>query len=373
MKKYLSYIFSATAIFTLFSSCEENKEDELTPVIEKPAPHLHKIAESLGQPFSQDLFFSKEVICSCPKEVMQWFDIAPSGKIYYAQKNSEQIVIGRAPGANEPAWSFDHAMKFVYFGHGDTLSVEENEDGKTYIWVQSNGTQKNGKADYWGSLSVSRVEFEPGVKYENCAGKTYFYTGHLGLIIDIDFDNRRFFAGTFVAGFFVATTFDLDEVLALEEKDIAVSTVVDGKEYKRTVKGYDLADLTPLGQFKLLNGAPNKGTDILSYDHQGNAVYGDYVYLLEGNTVSVSTGSGKECIAYVTVFDLQGNIVVPRTLVKAAQETEGWIIPGYYGSIEPEGIKVRADGIYIGFVSKPTDTADPRLSYILKYQCDLCK
>ena len=91
---------------------------------------------------------------------------------------------------------------------------------------------------------------------------------------------------------------------------------------------------------------------------------------MEGNTVTVS--EGKSCKAFVTVFDLGGNVVIPRTEVKAADDREAWLSAGYEGSLEPEGAVARADGLYLGFVSKPTDTSKPRLTHILKYKCDLC-
>lgn len=377
MKKII-YLFLSGALFVIgCSACKEDTPELVVSDNEKTVPHLHDLTDALGKPLTEDLFFSKGAVLSRNKNVMQWFDIAPSGRIYYAQNNSSaEAVISRAPGPNEPAWHLDLAMQLSYFGHGDTVDVEENaDDGKTYVWVHSNATQKNGGKTYWGSLSISRIEFTPGAKYEHCAGETFFFTGHSGIITDIDFDNRRLLVGSFNEDFHF-TVFDLDKVLALPYKDITITTIIAGKPFTRTVKGHDLADLEPIDHFGMPYNTPNKETDILSYDHQGHAIYGDYIYLYEGNTVSVpNIAGGYTGKAYLTVFDIHGKICVPRTEVKALNDRDSWINLGICdaGWLEPEGMVARADGIYLGLSTKDADSNIPRKSHILKYQCNLCK
>lgn len=373
MKSFIKIFFAGAAFIGVFTACEINSDEPGEPKFkpfDAPEPHLHEIAQAFQQPMSENLFFSRDVIIS-PTDVMQTFCLTRSGRIYYSQAIDDVVYVTRGTGPDSPAWSVDQAMKLKFFGHGCTLVTEETADGKTYVWVGSNGQQKNNKKYYWGELSVSRIPFESGVSYEEQAGDTYFFTGHVGLIVNIDFDNRRFLAGTFILGRYYATTFDLDEVLALPEKDITFTNKINGQQVTRTVKGRDLADLTPLGQFWTLNSAPDKENDVLSYNHQGQCIYGDYVYIFEGDTVTVE--DGKNCKAYVTVYDIKGNNVIPRTEIKAANDRDAWFDLGYLGSLEPEGMYVREDGVYLGFVSKPTVSKNPRKSHILKYQCDLCK
>lgn len=302
---------------------------------------------------------------------MQTFCPSRSGKIYYSQTKDDYVYITRASGPDAMAWSLDNAMKIQYSGHGCTLVAEEAADGKTYVWVGTNGNQVGTSKDYQSELSVSRIEFQPGVSYVEQGGDTYFHSGHLTTYISIDFDNRRFCAGGYSGNLYCCTTFDLDDVLNLPKKEISFTVRINGANVKRTVIGHDLADLTPLGEFTAAPPCQQDESSLFHYYHQGQCVYGDYVYIMEGATITVA--DGKNCKAYVTVFDIYGNIVMPRTEVMAACDRDKWFELGYLGSLEPEGVYADKDGVYLGFVSKPVVSTDPRKTHILKYKCNLCK
>ncbi|MFQ9760970.1 MAG: hypothetical protein ACLRZL_10020 [Alistipes communis] len=95
------------------------------------------------------------------------------------------------------------------------------------------------------------------------------------------------------------------------------------------------------------------GKDNLSqYDFQGFDVQDGLLYFYEGE----AAGKQPKSIAFVTVLDISGNIVVPRTQVGAINDVNALVEAGICSSdsngyIEAEGIKMKHDRLYIGFAT----------------------
>lgn len=326
------------------------------------------VATALAMPMSSSLLYSSNIVLPAPKRIMQGFDVAPSGKIYYSQISSDGIstIIACASGPNQPIET--QYMDCRYFGHATQIVAEENADGKTYIWLNSNGNQSS-SGEYENNYSVSRVEYQPGAVLENCSGKTFFLNkdDQYDQQVSIDFDNRRLLIGSRKGSryFYI---FDLDEVLSLPEKTMTVTTTVEGTTSTRTVQGYDLNDCKLLGYFSISAGS-NQDTDVYSYSHQGHEVYGDYVYFYEGNAVELGNDNFTTK-AYLTVFDYTGSTRVPRTEVTALSETSTWKSIGLTttGWSEPESLKIRSNGIYLGVASRDGSSSQRRAN-ILYYPC----
>ena len=76
------------------------------------------------------------------------------------------------------------------------------------------------------------------------------------------------------------------------------------------------------------------------------------LYFYEGE----AAGKQPKSIAFVTVLDISGNIVVPRTQVGAINDVNALVEAGICSSdsngyIEAEGIKMKHDRLYIGFAT----------------------
>lgn len=303
--------------------------------------------QSLSQPLSNSLIYSKNVLLYAEYRIMQGFDILTDGTMYYSQVSSdgESVHICRAAAKGQNAK--DEYMIMKYFGHGTQIAVERAHDGD-YIWLGSNGTESNG--EYGDNWSFSRVKFAAGNLYEHCAGQTFFLNrnGEYDQQVSLDLDARRLLVGTRKSGNRSFWVFDLDQVLALEEKGMEVTVKVEGQSVTRTVQARDLNDCEPLANFSIPAGV-NKDTDVYSYSHQGHEVVGDYIYFYEGN--AVEDGSEYFSKAYLTTFNYGGEIVVPRTEVtaisdKAALKSFGFTSKGY---AEAESLKIKDGKLYLGF------------------------
>ena len=171
--------------------------------------------------------------------------------------------------------------------------------------------------------------------------------------------------------------FDLDEVLALPLKEMTVSVTVGGgtgdgekQTVERKIMGHDLNDCRVLGNFSFSSGT-DKEHDVYSYSHQGHEINGDYIYFYEGNAVENSDDPGTyQSKAYVTVFNYNGRIVVPRTEVAAISDVNGLASEGFTqtGYAEGECIKVKEGKLYLGMACRDGSSSN-RYANILVYDC----
>lgn len=344
----------------------------------------------LGAPLADNLIYSKNIVLKAPYRVMQGFDIDSKNNLYYiqlgavnanvqGQTKSHELYVIKSTSNNTDISDF---MTFQYFGHGSNMVIEENTNGETYVWLNSLATKNTTTNEYGNSPSFSRIKYEKGKIYkEGYGGENFFLNnGKLNTHPAIDFKNRMLCVTATQNSTRYFYTYDLDQALALPDTQFAVDVTFGGEEtdielqtVKRQVVGKDLSKLTPLGSFSLIPGS-NKATDINSYSMQGHDICDGFIYYNEGdgNGNDILNGCSND---YVTVLDLNGNIVRARTAVNAitgidALKNMGITDSGY---MEGEGIKVKGDKIYIGFASRRNPAVpgndDYRRANIFVYDC----
>ena len=318
----------------------------------------------LEQGLSESLLYSNRVSIASTGRIMQGFDIV-GGKIYYSQVSNDgkSVLISCAdgPGKNTTA-----TMTLNYFGHGTQIAVESASDGD-FIWAGSNGTELD--EEYGDNLSFSRVKFEGGKTHDSSAGDTYVLTGtgEYDLQVSLDFDNRKLLLGTRKGGQRHFAIYNLDEVLNLPIKDVSIYTQVEGEEKGKQLNARDLSDCEPISRFSVSAGI-DKDKDVYSYSHQGHEIAGDYIYFYEGNVIDDGKGAYYSK-AYLTTFNYSGDIVVPRTEVKAIADnaklnTLGLTSVGY---AEAESLKIKGNTLYLGIACHDGGNAK-RYANILKYE-----
>ena len=353
-----------TAVITASSG---NYKDTCSVTIETPGPYDATAALASGA--NAGIIFSRDVLQFSSSRIMQGFDITPSGNIYYSQLNSATTVnVCRATGPNQNTIEYMHLNNF---GHGTQIVAEEASDGKTYIWVNSNGTiDANGESV--NNRSFSRVEFKARATYNNYAGDTFILNKNSNNQVDqqvaIDFATRRLLVVGRQSGIRYHWIFDLDEAMALTPKTMSVSLNDGSGTISRSLTARDLNECTVLASFTLSQGT-NKETDVWSYSHQGHELHGDYVYFYEGAVETLATDSFRSK-GYVTVLDLKGKIAVPRTEVAAISDLVGLKTTGLTttGYAEPESIKVKNGKLYVGAACRNA-SGSTRRATIFVYDC----
>lgn len=335
-----------------------------TCIVTVASSESQDLSQALSRLDLENILYSRDVILPAAKRIMQGFDISKSGILYYSQISAGAGTSTYVSRANRPDENANvQYMDCKYFGHGTQIVAEEAEDGKTYIWLNSNGNYNNG--EYGENLSISRVEFVPGAVHVMYAGRTFFLNknGEYDQQVSIDFDHRRLMIAS-RSGNRHFWIFDLDEVLALPEKEMKVTTNVEGVVSEKTVIGCDLNDCKVLANFSI-SGSADREHGVYSYSHQGTVVYGEYMYFYEGNAITLGTNDFC-CKAYVTGFDYAGNIVMPRTEVATLSDTPKWKDLGLTttGWCEPEGMKVDSNGIYLGVASRDDDSSQRRANLL---------
>lgn len=392
------------ALLTVLASCEkkvepvnkqeEQKKEESKKDTEKkeippiPTPDGKGFLDpryALASPLTSDIIFSKGTQLYKKGNIMQGFDFTDENHIYYSQGPSNTIYqyISLVPGRSASHSSY---MTLERFGHMTQIVAEKTSEGKTFIWCNSNG--QSCSDGYGENLSFSRIEYIAGGKYlygyggdtfvlstKHSSGKPFF-----DLQVSIDFKYRRLLVGCRVKGVSARFHFvyDLDEVLSLPEKDVTLtvtygsnSSITDDFQSTttdtRSFKARDLADARLLGYFEIPRGA--SASETYYYSHQGHHVYGDFVWFYEGNVLDNNSAS----VAFLTVYDYNGKVVVPRTEVSALNDKKAFIDNAftYDGYAEGESMKILDDKLYLGLACHGSASSSNRIQNILVY--DLSK
>lgn len=321
--------------------------------------------------FTEQNIYSKFVYL-VRNTVIQGFDVAADGTIYYMQlggNDKHDLYVMHA----RPNASVDDYMAFRYSGHGTNMAIEEAADGKTYVWTGTYASRNTSNNEYWSNSVVTRTEYQPGKTLlpEQCGD--LFYLGGICEIhpaIDVENDVLAInYPGSTLRMFVM---YRLSEALALPRSYVTLPSRSYGggtstdpaatnspKVYVR-----DLTKLTPLGRFGIPKTGTDYTTDISSYAWQGFDVDSGKIYYFEGEG-TVNNGSG----AYFTVFDFNGNIVEQRAEVVAASDRTALAKFGITSSgyMEAEGMKIHGDKLYLGFASRSAADGDKRRANIFVY------
>ncbi|MBQ9138912.1 MAG: Ig-like domain-containing protein [Alistipes sp.] len=363
-------------------------------------------SKTLDAPMNIGMIFSSRQLVYTGT-VMQSFDFHDSsedGYIYFTQCVSDGtkpynkwfVALSRVKrGAYGDKTVSSETMSLRWFGHGTVLCVEKATDGKgDYMWTNSNGTLSG--TEYTNNKTFSRFRFEPNVTHDHYAGETFYLNSYKDAQgktytvydhqVNIDFTNRRLLIGCRSSGLRHNIVYDLDKVLALKEKDITITRTWGGESgtgttqrtVEETISARDLGELTPLGSFRL-ESALNTGDFSKPYscNHQGHAIWGNYVYWYEGNARELTSGSGvyDGSHAYVEVFDYNGNRVTTRTKVAAVSDFAGMkTLLNLHNNCycEAEGLQIK-DGnrLYLGIATHIAGkSSGNRLATILEYELE---
>ena len=287
---------------------------------------------------------------------MQSFDIETDGTLWYLQLggNDPELLYVLRGAPNESPKDY---MMLRWFGHGTNFAVEE-QGAERYIWIGSNGN-KLSDGSYSQSNTVSRLKYSPDKnrKLDLCGGDTFFIKdkGNVHPAIDTDNDILCITASTTGVRDFIF--YRLSDALATPLSKVTLRTQTYGgedadspqKTETRTIEAHDLTSIAPLGSFTI--SVPGKD-NLSQYDFQGFDVQDGLLYFYEGE----AAGKQPKSIAFVTVLDISGNIVVPRTQVGAINDVNALVEAGICSSdsngyIEAEGIKMKHDRLYIGFAT----------------------
>lgn len=335
--------------------------------------------DPLSQPISKVKVYSKNV----DVEKLEAFDIDYQGNIYYARlgdlngkakgKNkSHEVYIYKAKPNQKP---YEH-MTLKFFGHPYNISVEE-DGGETYLWISSNGSKhKTGK--YWNERSFSRIKYEAGKVYKKgYAGETYFLNkGKMKTQVTINKKSDLICVCAEKGKDWSFYTYKLSKVENLPDTLFTFPVTIGGEDagsvertFKRTVRGHNLNSLIPLGSFTIPGNRNNKPNYLNSFWLQGFAIDSSgYIYFYEGE--GSSKGSSQ---AYVTIFDMQGQRVGKRTRVEAIKNIKDLNDAGIInnsGNLEPEGMTIKGNSIYLGFLSHNVGINNKgRRANIFKYDC----
>lgn len=245
-------------------------------------------------PYKIDLTIARET------SVMQSFAIKPDGTLYIIQAYNStpgDCIVTKVNTDNT-----QEQMRFVEFGHGNTIAVDWDEQGNDYLWIPSVGGLDSSNA------GVSRIEWEADAMYQIEAGETWK-------------------SGLFQSNPNCAV--DMESGLM-----VLCQTISQGRKcYIYDLEGFLSGELTePLHSFIMptYNSPGQPGSTYL----QGFDIDGKYFYTYEG---------GANELISIHTFDLDGNWLYSRNV-------EGYADLEYR---EAEGIQVCNGKIYIGIASGP--------------------
>lgn len=348
------------------SQSERNKIDK--PLVLTP----------LEQAVSIETVYSKNINVG----KLEAFDIDSEGNIYYARLG---LVNGKKKGENrahivfiykgKPNQPPSQCMTLKYFGHPYNIAVE-TEGGQTYIWINSNGSKhKNGK--YWDARSVSKIKYIPGKIYVGYGGETYFLNnGQLRTQVALNRKSNLICISARKDKDWYFYTYRLSEVESLPDTLFTFSVILGGEDLgtkeqtiSRTVKGHDLSKLVPLGSFSVPGDWGDKPEGLSSFYFQGYSIdKTSHIYFFEGE----GKKNGRPAQAYVTVFDINGRIKRERTKIKAILSSEDLDkigIANQLADMEAEGITVKGNSIYLGFLSRNIGADKSKKANIFRYDC----
>lgn len=298
--------------------------------------------------------------------VMQSFDIdLETNTIYYSQLNNKfrAYISANGPMNNTTPSKY---MTVNYFGHVSNFSIEK-EGGKVYIWVD-NFSSKNASGDYWGSPVVSRIPFASGTTITSWEAPENYYFGEKNISVAVDIEGDMLtYLGISTGNCY---TYRLSELKALPIEDITLPEVTYGGEAKapdteevtkaHVIKARDCTKVKPIGTFNIPRGKYEDGVTI---SWQGFDIKDGLVYQMQGNGHSDGTPSP----GWLQIRGINGSTILPLTKITALADLAELKAAGITdtGYMEPEGVKVHGDYIYIGFASKNSN--DERRGTIFRY------
>lgn len=318
--------------------------------------------------------------------VIQGFNLDTNGSLWLTNTGPrDKIVLTHVNPDSSDKLKNDNLgyMVFKYFGHGTNTAIEEEGDDR-YFWVGCFGSS-NKDGFYWTEKLVGRVKFVPGDTITPDKCDEYYYIGEYdNMHPSIDKGNDLLtinYSDPVNGSFRCFVVYRLSEARNAPLKDITIACTDafksgDKRSLKMTdvkVTARDLTQIIPVARPKFLKSAYGKDGDKY-YAWQGYDVHEDKLYYcdgqshLEGKPGDMLSGYSK---AYLTVFDLEGNVVEPRSEISIIGDPDSLARYNlsHFWSMESEGVKVIGSTIYLGFGAIGADKNEPqrRTNHIFKF------
>ncbi|MBQ2103491.1 MAG: BACON domain-containing protein [Bacteroidales bacterium] len=320
--------------------------------------------------FSQDLHYSTARLRTT-SAVMQSFDIASDGMIYYTQLNSNFRVYLSWNERNSQETPTARCMTLCYTGHGSNFTLEEATDGK-YIWID-NYSSKNNKGEYWNAQIISRIPVKAGVTVKASQTTENYYFGEKNISVAVDIEGDMLTILGISSG--RIRTYRLSELKALPVRDITLEEITYGGESgsgdaevtkKPVVKARDASKLKPLGEFAISRSTYADGTTV---SWQGFDIHDGLVYQAQGN----GHADGTPSPGWLQVRKIDGTTVIPLTKFRALDDLTALKAAGITdtGYMEPEGVKFRDGAVFCGFCSKNSENV--RRGTLFRYDPQLVR
>jgi len=297
---------------------------------------------------------------------MQGFSLDSDGSVWYTLvsnlKRQEMYVSRGMPNKGTAvSEATTDCMKLTYFGHGTNTAIEEDGNDR-YVWAGCYGSA-NTKGEYWTEKLIGRVKYVKGATVATNECDDYYYIGdftdmhpsidaeHDQLTINYGDPDNSLYRCFVVYRLSEAKKAPLNTIEITCTDGFRTGNATSTNKTSVMVRAHDLTSLTPVATPRFMKqGYAATNT---YYAWQGYDVNGDRLYYAEGEDNygiggNIHTGTS---FAYITVFDMKGNVIEKRTQIMAVADKEwtGKMGMSVFGTFESEGVKVRGNKIYLGF------------------------
>ena len=315
--------------------------------------------------FSQDLHYSTARLRTT-SAVMQSFDIASDGMIYYTQLNSNFRVYLSWNERNSQETPTARCMTLCYTAMDNSCTgVGE---------IQALRAPVAAPRAAWTGETWSGTIGRPG------AGKSVWLKTMMtsamiagGRVMAVDIEGDMLTILGISSG--RIRTYRLSELKALPVRDITLEEITYGGESgsgdaevtkKPVVKARDASKLKPLGEFAISRSTYADGTTV---SWQGFDIHDGLVYQAQGN----GHADGTPSPGWLQVRKIDGTTVIPLTKFRALDDLTALKAAGITdtGYMEPEGVKFRDGAVFCGFCSKNSENV--RRGTLFRYDPQLVR
>ena len=377
---YRSYL-RRDAVIVYGDTMQFTTREMPTPV--EPGKALHKCSETR---IVDEMIFSS-CCARTLSSVQQGFDFDPvDSTLYFFQLNRwyRNIIGWTRPEVTLSTEIAPHYMGLRCFSHGNNIIIERTASGEKYVWAPNFGSRGDGS--YGNPWIVSRMPLREtsglSKDIKNTDPNDNYYFGVSPCWPAIDFDEDLIAICTYKKVY----VYKLSEIQALPQTLITLpaqitygglmtssssTTTYDTGIPEFTgypqVVARDVSQVKPLIVFD--NTYTKRGLHWQTFCIDGGKAY----FLDMGD---VPEGSVIRHDTYIEVYDLKtGALLRPKVRQEYVQDIDGLVARGYvesdYCYVEPEGIKVMGDTMYVLYTCRGNTTLTARRPVIFKLSSEL--
>ena len=390
MKKIIAPLVCACCI--LFS-CEKNEPTKIEPKpdynndkeqpVEPVSTTLHKCSE---KKIVDEMIFSS----ACSRtltSVQQGFDYDPvDNTLYFSQLNRwyRNLISWTKPEVTQSTTIAPHYMGLSCFSHGNNFIFERTENGQKFIWAPNFGTRGDGS--YTAPWIVSRIPlretFNLDDDIKNTETEDNYYFGVSPCWPAIDFENDLIAICTYKKVYL----YKLSEVMALPKTNVTIPTTITyGGIITSSSSTATYDSLIPefVGSPVVFAHDASKLTPIIVFDStyskrglhwQTFCIGNGKAYFLNQGDVPASSVIKHD--AFIEVYDLKtGQLIKQKVRQEYIQDINGLASRGFvesdYCYVEPEGIKVVGETMYVLYTCRGNKNITTRRPVIFKLSSDI--